>query len=69
MMFCGINGVLAAFSNRGETMRKIVIVAGLLLGAWIGQRARGVLRRAGGLVVAALGVLFVLRGLGVHAPL
>ncbi len=48
-------------------------VPGLLLvgvaSAFLGQRARGVLRRAGGLVVAALGVLFVLRGLGVHGPL
>ena len=49
----------------------LATVPGLLLpaalGALIGQQARGRLRRAGGLVVAALGVLFVLRGLGLHA--
>ncbi|BDG01906.1 sulfite exporter TauE/SafE family protein [Anaeromyxobacter oryzae] len=33
--------------------------------SWLGARARGVLYRAGGLLVAALGVVFVLRGLGV----
>jgi uncharacterized protein len=48
-------------------------VPGLLLvgaaGALLGQSARGALRRAGGLVVAGLGVLFLLRGLGVHVPL
>lgn len=51
----------------------LATVPGLLLvgvaSALLGQRARGVLRRAGGLMVAALGVLFLLRGLGVHVPL
>jgi sulfite exporter TauE/SafE len=46
-------------------------VPGLLgagaLAAAFGQRARGWLLRAGGLVVAVLGLLFVLRGLGVDA--
>jgi uncharacterized protein len=40
----------------------------LLAGAatrWLGLRARGALVRVGGVLVAALGVLFVLRGLGV----
>jgi sulfite exporter TauE/SafE len=44
----------------------------LLLGALtrlLGQRARGVLRAAGGVAVALLGLLFLLKGLGVHAPL
>jgi sulfite exporter TauE/SafE len=48
-------------------------IPGLLLvgaaSALLGQRARGWLQRAGGLLVAALGLLFLLRGLGVHAPL
>jgi sulfite exporter TauE/SafE len=48
-------------------------VPGLLLvgaaSALLGQRARGRLARASGLMVAALGLLFLLRGLGVHAPL
>jgi sulfite exporter TauE/SafE len=48
-------------------------VPGLLLpaavGAFLGQQTRGILRRAGGLVVAALGALFILRGLGIHVPL
>jgi sulfite exporter TauE/SafE len=32
-------------------------------GAWLGVRARGLLYRGGGLLVAAMGVLFVVRGL------
>jgi uncharacterized protein len=35
-------------------------------GTFLGVKARGALYRAGGLLVAALGVLFLLRGLGVH---
>lgn len=35
-------------------------------GALLGVRARGALYRAGGVLVAALGVVFVLRGLGVR---
>jgi sulfite exporter TauE/SafE len=45
-----------------------LLVAGTA-GALLGQRARGLLARAAGLLIAALGALFVLRGLGVHAPL
>jgi uncharacterized protein len=40
----------------------------LLAGAattWLGARAKGALHRAGGILVAALGVVFVLRGLGI----
>jgi sulfite exporter TauE/SafE len=48
-------------------------VPGLLLvgtaSALVGQRARGWLARGAGLLVAGLGLLFLLRGLGVHAPL
>ncbi|HSM91990.1 MAG TPA: sulfite exporter TauE/SafE family protein [Anaeromyxobacteraceae bacterium] len=47
-------------------------VPGLLAAGWLaaafGQRARGVLYRAGGALVAAMGLLFLLRGLGVHVP-
>jgi sulfite exporter TauE/SafE len=42
-----------------------LLAAGLLAAAF-GQRARGLLYRFGGLVVAALGLLFLLRGLGIH---
>lgn len=48
-------------------------VPALLLAGWagaaMGGRARGILRRAGGAVVALLGALFVARGLGLHAGL
>jgi sulfite exporter TauE/SafE len=37
-------------------------------GTLIGARARGALYRAGGVLVAALGLLFLLRGLGVRLP-
>jgi sulfite exporter TauE/SafE len=39
------------------------------LGALVGQRARGLLYRLGGLLIALMGALFLLRGLGFHAPL
>lgn len=44
-----------------------LLAAGLLAAAF-GQRARGLLYRLGGLVIAVLGLFFVLRGLGVHVP-
>jgi len=48
-------------------------VPGLLLvgaaSALLGQRARGWLARGAGLLVAGMGLLFLLRGLSVHAPL
>jgi sulfite exporter TauE/SafE len=37
-------------------------------GGLLGARARGALRRAGGVLVALLGLAFLLRGLGVHLP-
>ncbi len=47
-------------------------VPGLLLlgalGALLGQRARGILYRLGGLLVAVMGALFLLHGLGIRAP-
>jgi sulfite exporter TauE/SafE len=62
-----VPGLLMALAFGLATVPGLLLPA--LLGAVIGQRARASLRRAGGLVVAALGVLFILRGLGVHVPL
>ena len=44
-----------------------LLLAGAVVSA-LSARARGVLYRTGGLLVALLGVLFVLRGLRVHVP-
>lgn len=44
-----------------------LLLAGAVVSA-LSSRARGFLHRAGGLLVALLGVLFVLRGLRVHVP-
>jgi hypothetical protein len=44
-----------------------LLLAGAVVSA-LSARARGRLHRAGGLLVALLGVLFVLRGLRVHVP-
>ena len=44
-----------------------LLLAGAVVSA-LSARARGLLHRAGGLLVALLGVLFVLRGLRVHVP-
>ncbi len=62
-----VPGLLAALAFGLGTVPGL-LAAGLLAAAF-GQRARGFLRRLGGLVVAALGLLFLLRGLGlnVHA--
>jgi hypothetical protein len=62
-----VPGLLMALAFGLATVPGLLLPAAL--GALVGQRARGALRRAGGLLVAALGVLFVLRGLGLHAPL
>jgi sulfite exporter TauE/SafE len=61
-----VPGLLMALAFGLATVPGLLLPA--LLGALVGQRTRGALRRAGGLVVAALGLLFILRGLG-HAPL
>jgi sulfite exporter TauE/SafE len=42
-----------------------LLLAGTVAGL-LGARARGALTRAGGVAVAALGLLFLLRGVGVH---
>lgn len=62
-----VPGLLMALAFGLATVPGLLLPA--LLGALVGQRTRGALRRAGGLVVAALGLLFILRGLGLHAPL
>jgi sulfite exporter TauE/SafE len=59
-----VPGLLAALAFGLGTVPGL-LGAGLLAAAF-GQRARGGLRRLGGLVVAALGLLFLLRGVGVH---
>jgi sulfite exporter TauE/SafE len=62
-----VPGLLMALAFGLATVPGLLLPA--LLGALVGQRTRGLLRRAGGLMVAALGLLFILRGLGLHAPL
>lgn len=59
-----VPGLLAAISFGLGTVPGL-LAAGLLAAAF-GQRARGWLRRLGGLLVALLGLGFLLRGLGVH---
>ncbi len=61
-----VPGFLAALSFGLGTVPGL-LAAGLLAAAF-GQRARGILRRLGGLLVALLGLLFLLRGLGVNVP-
>jgi sulfite exporter TauE/SafE len=60
-------GLLVALAFGVGTVPAL-LVAGWA-GAALGARARGLLLRAGGAVVAVLGVLFVARGLGLHAGL
>jgi sulfite exporter TauE/SafE len=62
-----VPGLLLALAFGLGTIPGLLLVGAL--GALLGQRARGWLTRASGLVVAALGLLFLLRGLGFHAPL
>lgn len=56
-------GLLLALAFGLGTVPALLLVAAA--GVAIGQRARGVLARAGGVLVAVLGVLFLLRGAGV----
>lgn len=55
-------GLLLALAFGLGTVPALLLVAAA--GVAIGQRARGVLARAGGVLVAVLGVLFLLRGAG-----
>jgi len=59
-----VPGLLAALAFGLGTVPGL-LAAGLLAAAF-GQRARGLLSRIGGLIVALLGLSFLLRGLGVH---
>ena len=59
-----VPGLLAALAFGLGTVPGL-LAAGLLAAAF-GQRARGILYRLGGLIIAAMGLLFVLRGLGIH---
>lgn len=78
---CGLSySAFAAAAATGNPVRGMAIAlafgagtlpALLLAGAVVNAlsfRARGLLHRAGGVLVALLGVLFVLRGLRVHVP-
>lgn len=59
-----VQGFLAASAFGLGTVPGL-LAAGLVAAAF-GQRARGALRRLGGLAVALLGLHFLLRGLGLH---
>ena len=62
-----VQGLLFALVFALGTVPALVLVGGATTLA--SARARGLLYRLGGLAVAALGVLFVARGLGFHAAL
>lgn len=62
-----VPGLLMALAFGLGTVPGLLLLGAL--GALVGQRTRGILYRAGGLLIAAMGALFVLRGLGLHAPL
>jgi uncharacterized protein len=60
-------GLLFALTFALGTVPALLLVGGAA--AALSPRLRGALRHAGGAAVALAGALFVLRGLGVHAPL
>jgi sulfite exporter TauE/SafE len=60
-------GLLFALAFALGTVPALLLVGGTA--AALSPRLRGALYRAGGLAVVAVGTLFVLRGLGVHAAL
>ncbi len=59
-------GLLLALAFGLGTTPALLLIG--VAGAAIGARARGAFVRAGGVLVALLGAVFVLRGLGVHFP-
>ncbi|HET8725262.1 MAG TPA: sulfite exporter TauE/SafE family protein [Anaeromyxobacteraceae bacterium] len=61
-----VRGLLLALAFGAGTLPAL-LAAGAIVGA-LPARGRGLLQRAGGLLVAAMGVVFVLRGLRVHVP-
>jgi sulfite exporter TauE/SafE len=62
-----VPGLLMALAFGLGTVPGLLLVGAL--SALLGQRARGILYRLGGLFIAAMGALFLLRGLGFHALL
>ena len=62
-----VRGLLFASIFALGTLPAMMLAGGVT--AWLGARTRGVLYRAGGVLVAVLGLLFLLRGLGLHAAL
>ena len=61
-----VEGLLLALAFGLGTIPALLLVG--VAGAVIGSRARGILTRVGGILVALLGVWFVLRGAGVRLP-
>lgn len=62
-----VPGLLMALAFGLATLPGLLLLGAF--GALVGQRARGLLYRAGGLVIALMGALFLLRGLGLHVAL
>jgi sulfite exporter TauE/SafE len=56
-----VEGFLVALAFGLGTVPALLLAGAA--GAWLGLRARGVLYRLGGVLVAAMGVLFIVRGL------
>jgi len=62
-----VRGLLFALLFALGTVPAMMLAGGVT--AWLGATARGVLYRAGGILVAGLGLLFLLRGFGLHVAL
>jgi uncharacterized protein len=62
-----VPGLLMALAFGAATLPGLLLLGAL--GSLLGQRGRGLLARLSGVTIALLGLLFLLRGLGVHAPL
>jgi len=63
-----VPGLLMALAFGVGTLPGLLLVGSA--SALLGQRTRGILYRAGGLLIAVMGALFALRGLGLlHAPM
>ena len=61
-----VPGLLMALAFGVATLPGLLLLGAL--GALVGQRARAVLVRLSGLAIALLGLLFLLQGLGIRAP-
>lgn len=61
-----VRGMAIALAFGAGTLPALLLAGAVVHG--LSLRARGLLHRAGGVLVALLGVLFVLRGLRVHVP-